>query len=221
MQMIEKRNIQLRIKAVTDTGEFSGYGSVFGVKDSGGDIVVKGAFEESLDEWKSKGKLPAMLWQHKTDEPLSAYTVMEEDDEGLYFEGKLLIDADPLAKRAHAHLKAGSVDGMSIGYNLAEDGFQYDPEKEAFILSKIDLWELSIVTFPSNDQARVQTVKRALASGDIPQPKLVERYLRDVMSVQQAKAFMAEGYSGISLRDAGNDAECVKAVQSIIGSLQT
>ena len=218
--MHEKLDIPLRIKEITESGEFSGYGSVFGVKDSQDDIVVKGAFEESLENWSKKGRLPAMLWQHKTDEPIGAYTLMKEDTDGLYFEGRLLVEADPVAKRAHAHLKAGSISGMSIGYQLNEDGYEYNKEKEAFILSKIDLWELSIVTFPSNDDARVQQVKRGFSEADIPAPKLVERYLRDVMSVQQAKAFMAEGYSGISLRDVGIDAECKKAARSIIERLR-
>jgi HK97 family phage prohead protease len=220
--MNKQLNVPLQLKEVSETGEFSGYGSVFGVKDSHDDIILKGAFVDSLDQWKTKGKFPSMLWQHDTKEPIGIYTKMQEDDNGLYFEGKLLIDADPLAKRAHAHLKAGSLDGMSIGYNLSEDGYRYDSEKDAFILSKIDLWELSIVTFPSNTDARVQQVKTSFMKGEIPEPVLVERLLRDAgFSRQQAKALMAKGYSGINQREAGNEAECVKSAQRIIDSLTT
>ena len=78
---------------------------------------------------------------------------MKEDDVGLYVRGRLLIDDDPLAKRAHAHMKAGSLTGLSIGYVLKD--WEYDRSKEAFLLKEIDLWEVSLVTFPSNDEARI------------------------------------------------------------------
>ncbi len=91
------------------------------------------------------------------DEPIGVYTEMKEDDVGLYVRGRLLIDDDPLAKRAHAHMKAGSLTGLSIGYVLKD--WEYDRSKEAFLLKEIDLWEVSLVTFPSNDEARISDVK--------------------------------------------------------------
>jgi HK97 family phage prohead protease len=189
----------LKIKSVSDSGEFEGLGSVFGVKDSYGDIVVKGAFQKSLDTWKEKGNLPALLWQHKMDEPIGIYTEMKETAEGLYVKGRLLIDDDPLAKRAHAHMKAGSLSGLSIGYALND--WEYDKEKEAFELKDIELWEVSLVTFPANDEARISDVKSALKTGVIPQPALFERCLRDVgLTRSQSKAFMANGFK--ALRDA-------------------
>ena len=104
--MLNKKRLDLpfEIKSISDSGEFTGYGSVFGVKDSYSDIVIKGAFTNSLNQWKLKGRLPALLWQHKMDEPIGYYTKMVEDDNGLYLEGQLLIDEDPLAKRAHTLL---------------------------------------------------------------------------------------------------------------------
>lgn len=194
------------IKSVSDSGEFTGYGSVFGVKDSYSDIVIKGAFANSLNKWKEKGRLPALLWQHKMDEPIGYYTKMVEDDNGLYLEGQLLINDDPLAKRAHAHMKAKSLSGLSIGYILND--YDYDKEKSAFILKDIDLWEVSVVTFPANDEARIDNVKSIFESGDIPPPKEIERVLRDVgLSRTQAKAFMSEGYSSLKQRDASNSEE--------------
>lgn len=192
----------LKIKSVGEDGTFSGYGSVFGVEDSYGDVVVKGAFEKSLAEWSGKNRMPALLWQHKTDEPIGIYTKMEEDDEGLYVEGKLLIDADPLAKRAYAHLKEGSLSGMSIGYSLSSDGWDYDKEKDIFVLKEIDLWEVSLVTFPANDEARVQDVKSALAKGEMPDERIVERCLRDAgFSRSQAKQVVS-GLGALNLREA-------------------
>lgn len=199
-------DIPFEIKSISDSGAFTGYGSVFNVKDSYSDIVIKGAFTNSLNQWKEKGRLPALLWQHKMDEPIGYYTKMVEDENGLYLEGQLLIDDDPLAKRAHAHMKAKSLSGLSIGYILND--YDYDKEKSAFILKDIDLWEVSVVTFPANDEARIDNVKSIFESGDIPPPKEIERVLRDVgLSRTQAKAFMSEGYSSLKQRDVSNSEE--------------
>ena len=203
-------DVPLKIKSISENGEFSGYGSVFGVKDSYGDIVVKGAFEKSLNS-----KTPALLWQHKSDEPIGVWTKAVEDENGLYVEGKLLVDDDELAKRAYAHLKAGSITGMSIGYALND--YEYDKEKEAFILKDIDLWEISLVTFPANEDARISDVKHSLALGEAPRAKTVERLLRDAgFSRQQAKTFMSKGYSGIACRDDEDIAEALSNLKSII-----
>ena len=206
--MLSKKRLDIpfEIKSISDSGAFTGYGSVFGVKDSYSDIVIKGAFTNSLNQWKEKGRLPALLWQHKMDEPIGYYTKMVEDDNGLYVEGQLLIDDDPLAKRAYAHMRAKSLSGLSIGYVLND--YDYDSEKGAFILRDIDLWEVSVVTFPANDEARIDNVKSIFESGDIPPPKEIERVLRDVgLSRTQSKAFMAEGYSSLKQRDVSNSEE--------------
>ncbi|WP_431221719.1 HK97 family phage prohead protease [Serratia sp. L9] len=215
MVMTKQRlDVPLKLKSVSDTGEFEGYGSVFGVKDSYSDIVIPGAFTKSLDNWKAKGGQPAMLWQHKTDEPIGVYTEMREDDVGLFVKGRLLIDDDPLAKRAHAHMKAGSLTGLSIGYMLKD--WEYDRTKDAFLLKEIDLWEVSPVTFAANDEARISDVKSAFARGETPLPKNIERVLRDVgLSRSQAKAFMAEGYSALSSREAGGADAALNILKSI------
>lgn len=220
MAKLKRLDLPFKTKSVNDTGEFSGYGSVFGVEDSYGDIVVKGAFENTLQAWKEKDALPSMLWQHDIKEPIGLYTLMQEDDNGLYVEGQLLIDDDPLAKRAHAHLKAKSLSGLSIGYTLP-NGFDYDKEKGVFILSEIDLWECSLVTFPANDQSRVSDVKSILENGENLPPSLVERCLRDVgFSAKQAKAFMSGGYKAINPRDVGNNLELQKALNGLINTLR-
>lgn len=215
MPMTKQRlDIPLKLKSVSDNGEFEGYGSVFGVKDSYDDVVVPGAFSKSLDAWREKKSLPAMLWQHQMDEPIGVYTDMKEDDVGLYVKGRLLIDDDPLAKRAHAHMKAGSLTGLSIGYMLKD--WEYDRTKEVFLLKEIDLWEVSPVTFPSNDEARISDVKSAFARGEMPSQKSIERVLRDVgLSRTQAKAFMAGGYSTLYLRDADDVDSALNALKNI------
>ncbi len=212
-------DIPLKLKSVSSSGEFSGYGSVFGVEDSYSDIVVKGAFTKSLDTWKNRDALPAMLWQHKMSEPIGIYTKMEEDDNGLYVEGRLLVDDDPLAKRAHAHMKAGSMTGLSIGYILND--WEYDKEKDVFLLKEIDVWEVSPVTFPSNHEARVHDVKTALTGGEVPHPSLVEKCLRDAgFSRKQAKTILSGGYK--ALRDAVNDdgQETVDQLKQFIANIK-
>ena len=215
MAMTKQRmDIPLKLKSVSESGEFEGYGSVFGVKDSYDDIVMPGAFVNSLNAWQGKNSLPAMLWQHQMHEPIGVYTEMREDDVGLFVKGRLLIDDDPLAKRAHAHMKAGSLTGLSIGYMLKD--WEYDRTKDAFLLKEIDLWEVSPVTFPSNDEARVSDVKSAFARGETPSPKSIERVLRDVgLSRTQAKAFMASGYVAIGQRDADDLGSALDALKSI------
>lgn len=210
MLTTKRLDVPLTIKAVSDSGEFEGYGSVFGNKDSHDDIVVAGAFAKSLSDWASKGRFPAMLWQHNMQEPIGVYTEMKEDENGLYVKGKLLIDDDPLAKRAHAHMKAGSLGGLSIGYRL--DDWEYDSEKDAFILKEINLWEVSLVTFPANDEARISNVKSSFDRGETPRPSEMERALREVgLSRSQAKSFMADGFSALQPREA----ETEKALQSL------
>ncbi|MDE9544217.1 HK97 family phage prohead protease [Xenorhabdus bovienii] len=213
--MITKQRLDmpLNMKSVSDSGEFEGYGSVFGLKDSTDDIVLPGAFANTLKLWKEKGSLPALLWQHRMDEPIGIYTEMKEDETGLYLKGRLLIEDDPLARRAHAHMKAGSLSGLSIGYVL-KDG-EYDRTKAAFLLKDLDLWEVSLVTFPANDDARVSNVKSALVRGDIPTSDCIERVLRDIgLSRTQAKAFMSAGYSALSLQDA-EAANALTALKSL------
>lgn len=214
MQTKQRLDVPLSLKSVSDSGEFEGYGSVFGVKDSHDDVVMSGAFAASLRAWSDRKALPALLWQHRMDEPIGVYTEMKEDDVGLYVRGRLLIDDDPLAKRAHAHMKAGSLTGLSIGYVLKD--WEYDRSKEAFLLKEIDLWEVSLVTFPSNDEARISDVKNALARGEIPEQKKIERVLRDVgLSRTQAKAFMAGGYGALSLRDAEDVGSALNALKNL------
>jgi len=213
----QRLDIPLTVKSVSDSGEFEGYGSVFGVKDSYSDIIVPGAFAKSLAAWQEKGRLPALLWQHNMSEPIGIYTEMREDETGLFLKGRLLIDDDPLAKRAHAHMKAGSLSGLSIGYVLND--YEYDKTKDAFMLKEVDLWEVSLVTFPANDEARISNVKSLLERGETPPPSKVEKALREVgFSGSQAKAFMAKGYSAITPREAAAD-EALESLKTLISRI--
>src|SRR4051812_21124839 len=146
-------------KSLTEAGEFEGYASTFGNVDQGGDIVEPGAFIEGVVKAKSDGRTIPMLWQHDQREPIGFWKDIAEDAKGLYVKGQLLIDADPLAKRAHGLLKAKALGGMSIGYRIPAGGAEPDEKRRGVVrLKKIDLREISLVTMPMNIQARVTTV---------------------------------------------------------------
>jgi HK97 family phage prohead protease len=96
-------------------GTVEGYASVFGALDQGGDMVMAGAFKSSIADWKKRGQLVPMLWQHDPDEPIGVWPELQEDDKGLRVKGELILDV-PQAKAARALMRAGAVTGLSIGY---------------------------------------------------------------------------------------------------------
>jgi len=200
---LKVRDFSLSIKAsdVADDGHFSGYGSVFGGEpDSYGEIVAKGAFLESLAELKTKGRIVPVLWQHRSAEPIGVYDLLEEDGHGLKVDGRLIIgdgtDKNPgvrQAKEAHALLKAGAVSGLSIGYWVRQAS--YDEKTGIRTLIKLDLVEVSLVTFPAKDDARVEAVKFKLERGQLPTKPEFEKALREAFpfSKSQATAIASHG----------------------------
>lgn len=175
--MLKHLDMPFQVKAVSEDGIFSGYGSVFGVIDSYKEIVVAGAFAESL-----KTRQPSLLWQHRSGEPIGIYTGVKEDAVGLHVEGKLALKT---ARGAEAYelLKMGAVSGLSIGFQVREES--YDRVSGINTLKALDLWEVSLVTFPANDAARVTGVK---SIADIENLKDAEAYLRDVGGFSKSQA---------------------------------
>jgi HK97 family phage prohead protease len=204
------------VKALSDDGTFSGYGAVFGNVDFWGDIVAPGAFTKSLEAAKSKGRMPALLWQHNPDSPVGVWEEMREDAKGLYVEGRLLTSDVPKAREAHALLKAGALSGMSIGF--LPQVWEWDEKKDVRTLKEIDLWEVSLVTFPANDEARVADVK---AVESIETVKDLERYLREAggMSRSGAKAIMAKARATL-LREAEEKAKTDAEMKEIAALLR-
>jgi HK97 family phage prohead protease len=173
------------LKALNDDGTFEGYGSVFGVKDSYDEIVAPGAFADSLANHASAGTFPALLWQHRSGEPIGVYTGMSEDNIGLKLSGRLALKTSRGAE-AYELLKMKAVSGLSIGFVTREDS--YDRVSGIRTLKKVDLWEVSLVTFPANDAARVQGVK---SIEQIESLRDAERHLRESgMSRAEAVAFI-------------------------------
>ena len=208
--------IPLEIKSVSETGVFSGYGSVFHNEDSYGDVVRPGAFKKSLAEWAKKGRLPPMLWQHDRREPIGVFTKMVEDEKGLFVEGRLLIGDIPQARAAYALLKEKALGGMSIGYR--EILIEQDHDEKVTNLLELDLWEVSVVTFPANEEATVDSVKSALAGGGLPTLPEFEKFLRDAgFSKSQSVAIASHGLRQL-LRDA-DDTEA-KEIESALNILK-
>ena len=164
----EKKFAALDLKEVSDEGEFEGYASKFGDRDQGGDVVQKGAFRNSLKQRKASGV--KMLWQHDPSYPIGVWDEIKEDAEGLYVRGRLLTTVGK-AKETYELMKAGVIDGLSIGYRtikaLRDDATGFRQLKE------LDLWEISLVTFPMLTSATVTSVKGDWNKRD------AERVLRD------------------------------------------
>lgn len=144
---------KLEIKEISESGSFSGYASVYGVTDLQGDIVIKGAFDKALEQKRS---FP-LLWQHDPHAPIGILAA-RSDDHGLAVEGQLCLEVAQ-AREAYALLKMrpSPLQGMSIGYNVKDGGADWKDDTR--LLTDLDLWETSLVTFPANPQAVVMTVK--------------------------------------------------------------
>lgn len=197
-------NAPFNITEIDDQGLFCGYGSIFGVRDNHNDIVMPGAFARSLRERYGQSRNEdhpvKLLWQHKPEEPIGVFTDMREDDTGLYVCGKLLLDVQR-GKEAYSLLKSGAITGLSIGYQPVLS--EYDDDTGARLLYDVDLWEVSLVTFPANESARVTAVKAgdACSAGDEEKPDIpstireFEHFLRDAgFSRKQAKYIACNGF---------------------------
>ena len=199
------------VKAVQDDGVFEGFGSVFGNVDAYKEVVAPGAFAESLSAWKSAGRLPPVLWQHRSGEPIGPYLEMEEQPVGLWVKGKLLVDDVQRAKEARALMKAKAVNGLSIGFVTREDS--YDRVTGIRTLKKVDLWEVSVVTFPANPAAQISSVKSAIDA--IQTLADAEAFLRDVgrLSKSQATAFIGRFKSLSGQRESDELGDLVAAIK--------
>lgn len=169
---IERRDVGLtEVKLTGDaskTGVFSGYGAVFGNTDSYGDVIERGAFFDTIREWQQRGKWPPMLLQHGggmfgggADDmlPIGQWTQMQENNKGLKVEGRLFAMDTERGKYIYEGLQSGALDGLSIGFMVREAINGTKPNEPARTLTNIDLWEVSVVTFPANPKARITGVK--------------------------------------------------------------
>ena len=132
------------------SGRFAGYASVFHKLDEGGDIVLPGAFRKSLG-LRGKHRIK-MLFQHDPKDPVGTWDTIREDDYGLYVEGRLVPEV-PRAEALRRLIARGAVDGLSIGFRTVKATREGRSGNRR--LHEVDLWEISIVTFPMMDLARI------------------------------------------------------------------
>lgn len=193
-----------------EKGIFSGYGSTFDNVDAHGDTIAPGAYKETLKYWKKRGKYPKMLVQHgfsETGLPVGKWTRMEEDDKGLKVEGQLFPPETELLTHIRIAMKAGELDGLSIGYKAIDVQWPKIGENFRRKLKSIDLFEVSIVTFPADANSRVQTIK----ASDIKTRRDFERMLRDSgMFSKQDAVRMASAWDPSKLSDSASGFEFLK-----------
>lgn len=182
---IKLASLELKVEDKSDDYlTISGYGSVFGNEDKGGDIVMPGAFKACIAE----GRKPKMLWNHDPAQPIGAWDEMSEDERGLRMKGR--ISRKGKAGEIADLIEMGGIEGLSIGYRTQE--YEMDAEKGVRKLTKLDLWETSVVTFPMNEMAGIYAAK----AEDITQ-RQIERAFKDMgYSNRVAKAMASGAWKG-------------------------
>ena len=157
---------------VTEAGAIEGYASLFDAPDQGGDVVARGAYTASLKRMGAEGRRVRMLWQHDPREPIGIWDELREDARGLWVKGRLL-ETVARAREAAALIAAGAIDGLSIGYRTLRAS---KTDKGQRLLQELELWEVSLVTFPMLPSARVA------AKGESPS----DAALREMAAVLRA-----------------------------------
>ena len=176
---LETKYCTLGAELALKDGAIEGYASRFGVEDKGGDVVLRGAYAASLARMQQSGGAVRMLWQHDPARPIGVWDDIHEDANGLYVRGRLLTEVQA-AREALVLLEAGAIDGLSIGYRTIR------AEKSASggrLLHEVELWEVSVVTFPMLPQARI-----AVSSADGGNAALAEGLAAVFRSARQELA---------------------------------
>ena len=196
-------------------GLFEGYGSVFGNKDLGNDVIEKGAFTKSLRKRKNKGV--KLLYQHKSDMPIGVFDEVKEDDYGLVVKGRLALKTQAGAE-AYELLKMGTLDGLSIGFRVNPSEVTYDKRNNKRIIKEVDLMEVSLVTFPMNPQATVMSVK-----GEQYSIREWEKGLRDAFNLSRSESKVAAKAvtKCFDQREVDESAELVEAIKNLTLTLKS
>lgn len=197
---MEYKHLSLEFKADAE-GAIEGYGAVYGNKDLGGDVVMAGAFADSL----ATGRKIKMLSQHDAHSVIGVWDELTDDAKGLRVKGRILTQIQA-GKEAYELVKAGAMDGLSIGYRTtkAKDA------NGARMIEKADLWEVSLVTFPMNEMSRIDAVKAA----EMSERDLERMLTRDAgLSRSVARKLMLGGYDAIkAMQDAGDESDELAAL---------
>ena len=209
---MEHKHFPFEVKETQD-GTISGHGAVFDIVDAGGDLIVKGAFDKTL----AGPRQAKMLWQHDPQQVIGVWDSISVDEKGLKVEGHIIPEVNRGAE-ALALLRAKALDGLSIGFQTKD--FEVVAEKAVDRhrkLKEIDLFEISLVTFPMNSEALVTDVKQ------LQSPREVERLLRDAgVPGAFAKLVSIHGYDEATNRLGGHrDGDDEAKMQAGIARLLT
>lgn len=215
------KSVPFKVKAAgpadgLEDGQFEGYASVFGNVDSYGDIVVKGAFADSLGEWAAKGDPIPLLWGHDFSDPFSnigAIDSAEEDDHGLKVRGTFDME-NPKAVQVYKLAKGRRTTGMSFAYDVTDS----ERKDDANYLKSLRIYEASIVPIGANPLAGVDAVKsgaRMLADG-IKAGRVIsaknESALREARDSIDSVLSSLDGEDGKSTSKGGDDQEKASGV---------
>jgi uncharacterized protein len=215
--------VPAEIKEVSDVGVVTGYASIFGNVDLGGDVISR---DEPFKEFAANpdGKI-LHLFQHDAygrtasgGLPIGLAEV-EQTRKGLKFKSQLVME-DDFVKRVHTHFKAGTLTGMSIGYDVLPGGYEYDEGKGTRKLTALKLWEISSVTFGMNPKAGIDSVK---ALEKVNSVREVEDWLRDAVGLSKSQATLHASaiWKTLSNRgEPGADAEVAASVQRMTDFLK-
>lgn len=217
---IHRKRIErpFEIKSIEKDGSFVGYASVFDEVDSYWDKVIKGAFNNSLEKrYRAKGRKGVpMLDQHDTRTPIGLFPIdsIKEDDNGLLVEGQINMDVQR-GRENHSLADQGALSGLSIGYTTLDE--DWDASGRVRILKEVDLWEISMVTFPAGDSARITSVKSIEGLDTLSD---CETLLRDAgFSKAETTAFVARIKAMVGRSDSVDpDALAVKNALAILRS---
>lgn len=185
-------NVPVEFKAEGKKGYFEGMGSVFGNVDHEGDVIMPGAFEQIR---KTKdGKLRIALYHNL--QQLAGKADVEQTAEGLYVKGQLNMNLS-YTPDAYECMKDGTLDAMSVGFNILPGGVSWsedETDREVRLITKAELWEVSIVPFGMNPEALIDNVK----SGAIHTVREFERHLKSIgFSAREATAIASRGFKAL------------------------
>lgn len=211
------------------TGTFHGYGAYFGNIDSHGDMIVPGAFNDSLLRRKSEGRGIPMHLMHRFGGdglPIGVWTNVSEDEKGLKVEGKISGMDTERGRHLYALVKDGALGGLSIGYRIPKGGASYgqkagDPKRT---LKTIDLREISLVDDPSNAMTRVAEIKSILGTSEKDKPateREFERHLRDECGFtnSEARIIAERGFKHFLARDESSGEKATNETKQVLDEL--
>jgi len=215
---LEVKDFRIDLKAASKGGVIEGYASRFGEIDRGGDMVMRGAYAASLARVKADGGSVKMLWQHNPEQPIGVWDEIHEDDQGLFVKGRLLTEVAK-AREAVALIDAGAIDGLSIGYctvkcTTAQGG-------AVRVLEELDLWEVSVVTFPMQDSARIggksipEEITEKLKAGG----RLSEREFEAMAKGLGCSNSQAERAARVHLKGQGEPVKAANEAREFFGAI--